>query len=386
MSVERAYIFPNILPENGLIFPLAQLFDQLVFLRPVEDDLPEIDTPFSPETTDQQGRDGCINYSCPAPLAGDRERFLILLRDIRSRPDDYAGHLGNLSAGLGNMVRPNEQEQSIMDTLLHQTGIRAGSKDNTLEPRKGQEKNASSALLWQARLLLKLGESLDRNQADIRRDLDRMTRQQGELFRELRKGQEGEHAEYTEFTELVSPLFSTDNEISLKQQRLRLKAWSRLFALSPDRFETTAFISQSPDTVEALLEYYRQKYTGAAKLLLSLPLPAFLTEEHDALLKRDRFQQEAAELELIAAIRALTTPPTSADSVFSEKAETAWTDLLERHYPAAEHGRCILTLYFLSGITPQRLFLETFAHHDDISVREAVEATGTGTVLGILTR
>lgn len=188
MSIERAYIFPNILPENGLVFPLAQLFDQIVFLRPVEDDLPEIDTPFLLETADQQGRSRCIKFSCPAPLAEDRERFLILLQDIRSRPEDYAGHLGNLSAGLGNMVRPNEQEQSIMDTLLHQTRIRAGgSKDNTPEPAKGQGKNTSSVLLWQARLLLKLGESLDRNQAEIRRDLDRVTRQQDELFRELRK-------------------------------------------------------------------------------------------------------------------------------------------------------------------------------------------------------
>ncbi|MCI5138485.1 MAG: hypothetical protein D3922_08735, partial [Candidatus Electrothrix sp. AR1] len=146
MSVERAYIFPNILPDNGLIFPLAQFFNQIILLRPVEDDLPDTDTPFSVETADQQGSGGCINFSCPAPLAEDRERFLILLQDIRSRPEDYAGHLGNLSAGLGHMVRPNEQEQSIIDTLLHQTGIRAGSRDNTPEPGKGQEKNASSVL------------------------------------------------------------------------------------------------------------------------------------------------------------------------------------------------------------------------------------------------
>ncbi|MCI5166176.1 MAG: hypothetical protein D3903_08775, partial [Candidatus Electrothrix sp. GM3_4] len=217
MSVERAYIFPNILPENGLVFPLAQLFDQIVFLRPVEDDLPEIDTPFLPDSekiADQQGSGGCINYSCPARLAGDRERFLILLQDIRLRPEDYAGHLGNLSAGLGNMVRPNEQELSIMDTLLHQTGIQARPRDNTPEPGKEQEKNASAVLLWQARLLLKLGESLDRNQAEIRRDLDRMTRQQDELFRELRKerkeGKEGNEQE-RELPELAFPLFNTDD-------------------------------------------------------------------------------------------------------------------------------------------------------------------------------
>jgi hypothetical protein len=390
MSVERAYIFPNILPENGLVFPLAQLFDQLIFLRPVEDDLPEIDTPFLPDSekiADQQGSGGCINYSCPVPLAGDRERFLILLQDIRLRPEDYAGHLGNLSAGLGNMVKPNEQELSIMDTLLHQTGIQARSRDNTPEPGKGQEKNASAVLLWQARLLLKLGESLDRNQAEIRRDLDRVTRQQDKLFRELRKERKTGNEREGELPELAFPSFNTDNEISFKQQRLRLKAWSRLFALSPDQFQSTAFISSSPDTVESLLKHYQQEHAGGAKQLLSLPLPVFCTEEDDALRRRDRFQEEAGEL--IAAIRALSTPPsTSAEQIFSEEFMETWKDLLERHYPAAEHGRCTLSLYLLSEITPQRLFLETFAAQDDLFVREreVAEATEGGTVLGLLAK
>jgi hypothetical protein len=378
MSVDLAYIFPNILPEEDVVFPLAQLFEQLVFLRPVEDDLPEADTPFLQEMEGQPGSSGCVSSACPAPLAEDRERFLALLRDIRSRPEDYTGHLGNLSAGFGSTVRQAEQQSSIMATLLQQTGIRAGSEDHTLQAKKGQEKNTSSVLLWQARLLLKLGESVDQNQAEVRRNLDRMTRQQEELLKKLREGQE------EDFPELASPLFSTDNEIPFAQQQLRLKAWSRLFALSQGEFETTAFISQSADAVEALLGHYRQKYAGAAKPLLSLPLPAFLEREEDALLKRDRFQKEAAALELIAAIRAL--PTSSADSVFSEENKAAWADLLERHYPLAQHGRCTLTLYFLPEITPQRLFLETFAAQDDRAAREAVEATGGGTIFGFLTR
>ncbi|MGB5684411.1 MAG: hypothetical protein WBM35_01270 [Candidatus Electrothrix sp.] len=383
MSVDLAYIFPNILPEDDVVFPLVQLFEQLIFLRPVEDDRPEADTPFLQKMECQPGSSRCVSSTYPAPLAGDRDRFLALLRDIHSRPEDYAGHLGNLSAGLGSAVRQEEQESSIMETLLQQTGIRTESREHTLQAKKEQEKNASSVLLWQARLLLKLGESMDRNQAEVRRNLARMTRQQEELFKKLREGQEGED---TDFPELPSPLFSMDNEISFKQQRLRLKAWSRLFTLSPDQFQSTAFISSSPDAVDALLESYRQKYDGRVKPLPSLPLPAFLTEEHDALLKRDRFQKEAAELELIAAIRALPASHTSADSVFSEKLEKAWIDLLGRHYPAAEHGRCTLTLYLLPEVTPQRLFFETFAAQKDLSPRLADETTAPGTVLGLLER
>ncbi|CAK8715034.1 hypothetical protein KKHLCK_04110 [Candidatus Electrothrix laxa] len=374
MSVSLAYIFPNILPQDDLIFPLAQFFEQLVFLRPVEDDSPKEDTPFLQKMKDQQGDNGYINYSCPVPLAEDRDRFLTLLRDIRSRPDDYTGHLGNLSASLSVPVRQEEQERSIIDTLLRQTGIQTGSGEHTPQAKKEQAKNTSPALLWQARLLLKLGEYMDQDQVEIRRNLDRMTCQQDELFKKLREGQE------EDFPELAFPSFTTDNEISFKQQQLRLKAWSRLFALSLDRFETTAFISSIPDAVESLLEHYRQEYEGTAKRLLNLPLPAFFDEGHDALLCRDRFQEEASEL--ITTIKVLSTA--SADSIFPEEGEKAWGDLLERYYPVAQHGRRTLTLYFLSGIHPQQFFFETFVAQNDLSAKKVLEANGAGMVVGLL--
>ncbi|MCI5165802.1 MAG: hypothetical protein D3903_06830 [Candidatus Electrothrix sp. GM3_4] len=135
------------------------------------------------------------------------------------------------------------------------------------------------------------------------------------------------------------------------------------------------------------MEHYRQKKGQAEKQLLSLPLPAFFDEEDEVLLCQDRFQEEAVEM--IAAIRALSTAPSmSAEQIFSGKSMETWKDLLERHYPAAEHGRCTLTLNFLSGMTPQRLFLETFAAQDALSVREreVAEVTGGGTVLGLLAR
>ncbi|MCI5220743.1 MAG: hypothetical protein D3914_16515, partial [Candidatus Electrothrix sp. LOE2] len=98
-------------------------------------------------------------------------------------------------------------------------------------------------------------------------------------------------------------------------------------------------------------------------------------------LSESRFQKEAGKL--INAIKSFPTA-SAAHSVFTEEAGEKWSDLLERHYPAAEHGRCTLTLYFLPEITPQRLFLETFAVHDDLSAHPMTAPAGTGTVLGIL--
>ena len=391
MSIDLAYIFPNILPEDAVVFPLIRLFDRFAFLRPVEDDPPEADSPFLREMTKQQGERDRIIFPCPAPLAGERDRFLGLLRDIRLHPEEYAGHLGNLTAGLGSpgssgsIASRDEDEHSIMATLLRQTGLQTGRKDNTHESGKGQGKNRASVLLWQARLLLKLGESLDRDQAEIRRNLDMMTRQQEELFRELRE-EDGEVDRDRSMPDV--PTTGLDEEILFARQRLLLKAWARLFALSEEGdFAHTAFISASPDAVEALLEAYRTKYARTEQQALCLPLPMRCAGKDELLLRRDRFQEKAGALS--AAIRAHIMRPS--DGVFSEEEEAAWNDLLEQHYPAAKYGRCVLTLYFLPDARPQRLFAETFAAQDEppgIPVNSAPEKSkkDSGIILGLLGR
>ncbi len=399
MSVHVAYIFPNILPQDGMVFPLAQLFSQLLFLRPVEDDLPEADTPLLEVLVNQQDENRLLAFTCPAPLAEDRERFLGLLQDIRSRPEDYTGHLSNLSAGPGSVVPDNESEYSIVNTLLHQTGIQTGSGKHTSEPANRQEKNASSVLLWQARLLLKLGEFVDKQQADIRTNLTRMSQQQEALLRELRKEQregEGDRVDVDLFNTLP-----TLASIPVEQQRLRLKAWSRLFFLSKSTFEQTVFISQSSDAIEALLEHYQQASdTGTVEQILRLPLPALsapVVEEKEQqqktdllaalLAQRDQFQQEASTL--LAPIREfLQSPKNAVSPSLTATAEQEWIALLDRHYPItdkADNERCTLTLYFLPDISPKQLFFETFVSQDKLTAPgQDAHAVGTGVILGML--
>ncbi|XCN71746.1 MAG: hypothetical protein Q3M24_15710 [Candidatus Electrothrix aestuarii] len=411
MSVDRAYIFPNILPEERIVFPLIPFFEQILFLRPVEDDLPELDSPLFHTLAEQAEGSTFLEYTCPAPLAGDRAAFLALLRDIASRPEDYSGHLGNLTAGLGRVVPQEEREQSIMDTLLQQTGIQIQVKkqNNTPEPAKGQGKNATSVQLWQARLLLKLGESVDRNQAEIHRNLDRMLRQQDDLLRELRKEEGADLSSADVLGDALGML--PDEELSSAQQRLRLKAWSRLFALSEEQFDRTVFISRSSDALEALLEQYQQDYGKSAQKVLRLSLPAVFSPasslvsasaasegQGEVLSQREGFQDAVAPIlktirgmlsetlgEVTGVARAADAADTSMSLFSQQEDEDAWNELLERHYPAAEYGRAFLTLYLFPEISPQRLFLRTFARQDEPPAYAAVRSTKRGTLLGILT-
>ncbi len=356
MSFDFSYIFPDILPEDGVVFSLSQLFPRLVFLRPVEDDLPEMKTSLLQAMAHQQAGSSWLNYTCPAPLGKDRDRFLALFQDIRLRPDEYAGHLSHLSAGAIPVVQEKERESSIIKTLLEQTGIRAGSGEHTPEPTKEQEKNLSDLGLWQARMLLKLGEAVDIQQDEIRTDLARMTRQQEELLSVLRRDE-------NDFADIELPATQPADGISWEQQRLRLKAWSRLFFLSENSFEKTSFICQNSDIIEALLEQYQQQYACAVSPFLTLSLPAFCppsANDDDILARTRHFQQETKEV--LSVIRDLSyRSRTSGDSYQRENIQQQWIALLDHYYPIAEHGRCTLTLYFLPGVLPQQFFFQTFA-------------------------
>ncbi|MCI5131723.1 MAG: hypothetical protein D3904_09395, partial [Candidatus Electrothrix sp. EH2] len=253
------------------------------------------------------------------------------------------------------------------------------------ESEKGQVKNTASAGLWQARLLLKLGERVDRSQAEIRRNLDRMTRQQIKLFKELRQeNKQGDDDNLSNFSLPDLSVISHEEAISSEQQVLRLKAWARLFALSQESFTETVFISSSSDAVEALLEQYRKKYSRTAEQTATIALPLFGAGKENILLRRDRLQEEAGAL--LNAIRYHIMKP--GESFFSKKNEAIWIDVLERHYPAAEYGRCALILYFLPDVRPQDLFLETFAAQDEFSfsANAAGEQSekGSGIALGLL--
>ncbi|MCI5135388.1 MAG: hypothetical protein D3920_10030 [Candidatus Electrothrix sp. AW2] len=193
--------------------------------------------------------------------------------------------------------------------------------------------------------------------------------------------------------------------IPVEQQRLRLKAWSRLFFLSKSTFEQTVFISQSSDAIEALLEHYQQATDTAQTVeqILRLPLPALsapVVEEKEQeqkndllaalLAQRDQFQQEASTL--LAPIREfLQSPKNAVSPSLTATAEQEWIALLDRHYPITDKGdkadneRCTLTLYFLPDISPKQLFFETFVSQDKLTAPgQDAHAAGTGVILGML--
>lgn len=296
MLAELAYIFPDTRPKDDMLFPVVQLFRQTVHLAPVENDLPAPLPPLAEELLAQ----GLLRFHCPAPLGKDRERFLSMVRELRQRPADYAG----LALSGFGASQAAESKSAIISAIRQ-------ARSGTTESKAEQER---AAALWQARLVLKLGELVEQEEAEIRQSLRRVTLREQELLEALRD----EHP-------AASPSPDWDRPHESRRSRLLLKAWQKLLAASSGPLLSNLFITADHDAFAALIE----ESSAEARQTLTLSLPARPAGE-DVAGGWEKFRQAAAEM--------------INDMPISFKQE-AWENLLERHYPKAVHGRCRLTLH-----------------------------------------
>ncbi|RUM38525.1 MAG: hypothetical protein DSY70_07680 [Desulfobulbus sp.] len=362
MNTKSVYIFPDTMPKEEIMFPLVQFFEQVVYLRPVENDPPE------PETLTPLCREAVaanlINYNCPAPLEEHRERFLHLVRELQARPDEFAAQLSNLSlAGLGQ--KNSESKTTIISTLLQQKGI------------KEKQQELRSMVLWQARLVLTLGEFFDRDQAELLNNLEQISQKEKGLLAKLREDKQQPFS----FTETLS----RRNEKTGKQRSLRLKAWSRLLGLGRKGNITpmTVFVTASRDAFDLLTEQYQTEQNQHPVKIIELELPVTCIEENPVE-KIIAFKDEAASL--LQSIQKIDPAAASSNNDNIAAFNTNWTTLLEKHYPSSDSSRCLLTLYALPGAAAEKLFLETFGRDEtDIQFNTPTPVSDSPeTIIGIL--
>jgi hypothetical protein len=362
MNTNTVCIFPDTMVKAEVLFPLVQVFEPVVYLRPVENDLP-VTADLSSLCREMVDLD-LVRFDCPAPLLDNRDRFVHLVHDLQHRRDDYAGQLSHLSlAGLGNSGK-TETKTSIISTLLKQTGI------------QNEEDEQRTMILWQARLLLKLGEIFDREQKDLQENLERISVREKGLLDELRKDNEQPFS--------LSKITTASSEKTDSQLRLRLKAWSRLFGLGSHPITASVFITTSRDAFDLISEHYESMHEQHPQKILKLLLPG--GHENDTFAEqRTAFRDDASDL--VAAVhRLLDNPETlnEEDQSALNGPESNWATLLEQHYPAAKNSRCTLSLYSLPSVNPEKLFLETFGR-DENDVKKGAEESGrTGVIFGIL--
>lgn len=332
-----AVIFPDTEPREQMLVPLVPVFARVVYCQPVEnDDTGDSLDPFLNSLVDRKFCD----FHVPAPLGKDRDRFLRLVKDIQNRRDDYAAQLTHLSlAGISSGSHgSNETKTSILGDLLSRHGI------------ENENQEMVEKVLWQARLILKLGEQFDAEQAKMAAEMSKIQQQEKELFADMVR-EEG-----SPFT-LTGKLTSLAPDAQ-RMQNLKRKAWARLFSFGSDPLSNNCFISADSDAVDLLCEEYEKQTGISTDPIAEVALPAKQGRD-DYLDKLSRFQADHSDL-LISIQEQI-----GEFSSLSNAQITDWNTALADFFPAAVHDRCRLSLYRFSGVRIRQLLLDSFGHDED---------------------
>ncbi len=323
-------------------YPLFLLFQKLHLIKPVEG----APGGSAKESIDSFINSGLCQVHTPCPLGDKRARFLRLVDDIRNRKDDYAAQLSNLILAnkTGQSAGDEDSERSIQSALINPHGVRNKARSSEKEEK-----------LWQARLVLAIGEILDLEEEEIARDLAMLDDDQTELFKYL-------HGDMDE-PEEISPLVELEQvELNLSAPhsgniKKRFDSWKRLF-LEGDLPEFNIFLTSSPDAGDLLLEIYERQSKRPAEPAFDLELPALIAwSEEDACKEVARFCEQNDDL--LSRIQTAFTDLQqqsgfSAAKLRQESALTAlseqWTGKLADEFPVRRFGRIPLKCYLLEGI------------------------------------
>ena len=364
MNQLTACIFPDTLPDEQLLFPLVQVFDQLVQMQAVEDE--PLDTRTLTPLVASLMAHGALALVAPAPLGEQRQRFLALVHDMHTRGDDYLGQLSMLS--LAGMNQHQESKSTIVSSLLNRVDIVPSQQ-------------AEEQLLWQARLTLKLGEMYELQQTELHQALGSILRKKEHLLAELKDEEEDIFA----LTESLQG--GMHEEASLVSHRL--KAWTRLYFHAPQPVCPALFVTGYAGATDALEEAYLHLTGQYPTRLANLALPTYPGSPMPIINQADRLIERCAEparKAFNAMGRFSDYSPTGLGELAAtlEGYASEWRPHLDNCYPADKYGRCILDLLAYPSVTAQQLFMKGFCGSGSLSEVSPAGKTSPGVLVGLI--
>ncbi len=263
----------------------------------------------------------------PQPLGKDRDRFLYLINDIQNRKDDYAAQLSHLTlASMTNRKERNEDTRhEIITSLL-------GDNQAKIDKNNAGRQEA----LWQARLVLKIAEILDREEEELAQAFVQLEENESGLFERL-KGEEDEE-ENSLFRELTK-LNATMNKPRAGTITNRLKAWTGI-AENHEKLRIPVWTTTRQEVADILFENYAESYKQQPFLVAEIQLPARTGYNSDQLLsiltelqdKRDEALDKFCN-DLFAAETQFCKPGDLPDYL------SEWSLAVNNHFPENNYGR-----------------------------------------------
>lgn len=361
MNKSIACLFPETLPDERLLFPLVLVFEQVVYMQAIENEPFEYGllAPFI-ERCQQLGR---LQMFTPSPLGDQRERFLSLVNDMKRRGVDYTSQLSMLTlAGLNRRDHP-ESKHSILSNLLQRGDIK--------------EKKEADLLLWQSRLILKLGEFFDIEQAELNTALHEIAGREDTLFAELC---EEEDNPFVRRTNMQNTSQETDG-ILLH----RLKAWTRL-CFHDGNPVPGLLVTRHRAAMDLLQEVYENLYRQSARHLISLELPCGPPPSgHEGFPDKPLVHECPSLHRTLAACAAgiANTQQKEALEQLIRQDQAQWSQCLSRHFPSGLDEHCVLDLFFFPDISSRQLCVQSF-NGGLLPGKEKEDGDSAGCVFGLL--
>lgn len=361
MNKSIACIFPETLPDERVLVPLVQVFGQVVYLQAVENEpqLPDMETDIVRQCREQ----GRLHLFTPAPLGEQRQRFLALVQDMRRRGDTYVSQLSMLTlAGLNRRDQP-ETGQAIIGDLLKRSDIRA---EQDLEQT-----------LWQSRLIIKLGEIYDIEQAGLRQALGEISSRQDRLLAALC---DDEDNPFMLIADHQDPDQETDGIL-----RHRLRAWTRL-CLHDGNSIPGLLITRHRTAVDLLQEVYEKRWQRSTRLIATLDIPEIASESASGLTIDPPLVEQCPNLSMALSAMSSGASCPHLDTDWEQRLKKGlleWSQAMARHGYSPDTVKWRLELFLFAGATAATLLSEGFAVN--VVCRDDGQQS-TGCIVGLLAR
>ncbi|MEE4242544.1 MAG: hypothetical protein V2I36_13845, partial [Desulfopila sp.] len=259
----------------------------------------------------------------PHPLAGDKERFLYLINDIKNRKDDYAAQLSHITLASLSEKKTNENESrgQILSSLL---GRQSDKND--------QERINS---LWQARLVLAIAEILDGEEEDVACELAFLEDSEADIFNSL-KGSD-EDTEIAALQHDLGRVTAKLNRPRFESVQKRLRAWFH-FTQNSVLPSVPVWSTSREEVADILFENHEKKLSRLPEHIADILLPARLDPAGSDILQEIESFMHAGRQALEYFYSIIQGSQELSQKQYLDT-QTEWEKLLDSRYPAAQTGR-----------------------------------------------
>jgi hypothetical protein len=343
MNQSTTIFFPDTTRVPETAAGLLLLFEKIFYYLPAEPG------PESAEQNDFLCEKGLHQGYAPAPLGDDLDRFDRTIRELQANLYDYTERLKGLSVASLTAERSPDNDETSVSSLV--SAILTNQRPSTEKQSSAaaQERNE----LWQARIVLKLAESYDREKEEIDTRLAQISQSEGRILTSLT----GDNTD--EKLDKIPTVSGEGLRTKTDPFRQRIKAWSRLFLADSenDRTHSPYILSTTRrDVIEILFDAYEERCEQQPGVVFSIPLPDLRGMNGDEFVsRRNAFRTDARDI-LDQVQKVLMDTATGIMQCPAGKSEhvdpdwlTTWADTLKRHFPVADSNHCRLTVYCLDN-------------------------------------